>query len=218
MLLTKYSHACVRIEKEDGALVIDPGTLSETGEVLAGADAILITHEHADHFDQEAVLAALAATPSLPVHAPAVVADALRAAAPGTAGQVHTTAAGGTFTTAGFSVRCLGGQHALIHPSIPVVANVGYLVDDAVYHPGDSLIVPPGVQVQTLLVPVHAPWSKVAEVVDFVVSVRAPKAFQIHDALLNESGLAFTESHIARLGAQHGTDFRHLAAGDSVEV
>ena len=226
MLLTKYTHACVRLEKviaqgseENGAvLVIDPGVFSETGQALAGADAILITHEHADHLDQGAVLAALAANPGLSVHAPAVVAEALRAAAPDTAGQVHDTAAGDTFTAAGFTIRCLGDQHALIHPSIPVVPNVGYLVDDALYHPGDALIVPAGVQVGTLLVPVHAPWSKLAEVVDFVVSVRAAKAFQIHDGLLNETGLQLTESHIARLGAEHGTEFRHLAAGESVEV
>ncbi|WP_113718672.1 MBL fold metallo-hydrolase [Arthrobacter dokdonensis] len=218
MLLTKYTHACVRIEKEGRVVVLDPGTFSETDLALAGADAILITHEHADHIDQDAVLAALAANPGTPVHAPAVVADALRAAAPQTSGQVHSAAAGDTFTTAGFTIRCFGGQHALIHPSIPVVANVGFLVDDAVYHPGDSLIVPPGVQVDTLLVPVHAPWSKVAEVVDFVVSVRAPRAFQIHDGLLNETGLGFTESHIARVGAEHGTDFRHLAPGESVEL
>ncbi|NVM94085.1 MBL fold metallo-hydrolase [Arthrobacter wenxiniae] len=218
MLLTKYTHACVRIENEGRALVLDPGTFSETDLALAGADAVLITHEHADHIDQDAVLAALAANPGLSVHAPAVVADALRAAAPRAAGQVHAAAAGDAFTAAGFAIRCFGGQHALIHAAVPVVANVGYLVDDAVYHPGDSLIVPPGVQVDTLLVPVHAPWSKVAEVVDFVVSVRAPRAFQIHDALLNEAGLGFTEAHIARIGAQHGTDFRHLAPGESVEV
>ncbi|WP_104092184.1 MBL fold metallo-hydrolase [Arthrobacter sp. GMC3] len=218
MLLTKFTHACVRLEKEGQVLVLDPGVFSETSTALAGAGAILITHEHADHIDQDAVLAALAANPALPVYAPATVAATLRSAAPAVAGQVHDTAAGDTFTTVGFAIRCFGGQHALIHPSIPVVANVGYLVDDAVYHPGDSLIVPAGVQVRTLLVPVHAPWSKVAEVVDFVVSVRAPRAFQIHDGLLNEKGLSFTESHIARVGAEHGTDFRHLAAGESVEL
>ncbi|MGA7205078.1 MAG: MBL fold metallo-hydrolase [Specibacter sp.] len=218
MLLTKFTHACVRLEQEGRVLVLDPGVFSETAQALAGAHAILITHEHADHLDQDAVLAALAANPELPLHAPAVVAAALRGAAPSAAGQIFDAAAGDTFTTAGFAIRCFGGQHALIHPSIPIVANVGYLVDDAVYHPGDSLTVPAGVQVGTLLVPVHAPWSKVAEVVDFVVSVRAPRAFQIHDGLLNETGLAFTESHIARVGAEHGTDFRHLAPLESVEV
>lgn len=218
MLLTKFPHACVRLEKDRRVLVIDPGIFSEASAAVARADAVLITHEHPDHIDQAVVLSALAAHPTLTVHAPAGVANTLREAAPATANQVHDTAAGGQFVAAGFKIRCYGGQHALIHASIPVVANVGYLVDDAVYHPGDSLIVPSGIEVGTLLVPVHAPWSKVAEVVDFVVSVRAPRAFQIHDALLNEAGLGFTESHIARIGAEYGCTFRHLAPGESVEL
>jgi len=218
MLLTKYTHACVRLEKQGRAITLDPGTFSETGPALAGAEAILITHEHADHINQDAVIEALTGHPSTVLYAPAGVAAAVRAAAPESAGQVRDAAPGDEFEVSGFTVRCFGGQHAVIHPSIPVVANVGYLIDDDVYHPGDSLIVPAGVQVKTLLAPVHAPWSKIAEVVDFVVSVRAPKAFQVHDALLNEAGLAFTESHIARIGAQHGTEFRHLASGEVVEL
>ena len=59
MKLTKFTHACVRLEKDGRVLVIDPGHFSETEEALAGAEAVLITHEHADHMDVDAVLAAL---------------------------------------------------------------------------------------------------------------------------------------------------------------
>ncbi|AIY01106.1 hypothetical protein ART_1507 [Arthrobacter sp. PAMC 25486] len=218
MLLTKFTHACVRLEQDGRLLVLDPGIFSETATALDGANAILITHEHADHIDAPPVLSALAANPALTVHAPAGVAASLRDAAPEQAGQVLDAAPGDRFTAAGFAVQCFGGQHALIHPTMPIVANLGYLIDDDVYHPGDSLIVPDGVSVGTLLVPVHAPWSKVSEVVDFVVSVRAPRAFQIHDALLNERGLGFTESHIARIGEAHGVKFRHLNPGESVDI
>ncbi|WP_026555417.1 MBL fold metallo-hydrolase [Arthrobacter sp. 35W] len=218
MKLTKFTHACVRLEKDGRVLTLDPGIFSETGPALAGAHAVLITHEHGDHLDKDAVVAALAADAALVVHAPAGVAAALRAAAPAAAERIHDAVPETSFEVAGFAIRAFGGQHALIHPHIPVVANVGYLVDANVYHPGDSLIVPNGVAVKTLLVPIHAPWSKVGEVVDFVTSVRAPRAFQIHDALLNENGLSFTEGHVQRLGSHYGTDFRHLAAGESVEV
>lgn len=221
MQLTKFTHSCVRLEHAGKALVLDPGVFSESEQALAGADVVLVTHEHADHFDAEALLAALAASPDLAIHAPAGVATALRERAPGEAGRIHAAEAGTTLQAAGFTVECFGGQHALIHASIPVVANVGYVVSaggGSVYHPGDSLIVPHGTTVDTLLVPVQAPWSKVGEVVDFVVSVKAPRAYQIHDGLLNEQGLAFTESHIARIGAQHGTAFEHLAPGQSVEL
>lgn len=218
MLLTKFAHACVRIEQDGRVLVLDPGIFSDSEAALAGADAVLITHEHADHYDAGALTRALGGSPELTVHAPAGVARELRERAPGRAANIFDAAAGEHFAAAGFAVQCFGGQHALIHPSIPVVANIGYLIDDELYHPGDSLIVPDGVSVGTLLVPVHAPWSKVSEVVDFVVSVRAPHAYQIHEALLNDNGLAFTESHIARIGAQHGVKFQHLNAGQSVDI
>jgi L-ascorbate metabolism protein UlaG (beta-lactamase superfamily) len=218
MLLTKYTHACVRLEQDGHVLVLDPGVFSESATALDGADAVLITHEHADHYDAAALTKALAQSPELTVYAPAGVAGDLRAQGPGHSARIVDAAAGDNFAVAGFAVQCFGGQHALIHPSMPAVANVGYLIDDDLYHPGDSLTVPHGVSVGTLLVPVHAPWSKVSEVVDFVISVRAPHAFQIHDALLNEQGLAFTESHIARIGAQYGVKFQHLAVGQSVDI
>lgn len=219
MLLTKYSHSCVRLEQDGSVLVIDPGTFSEVDEALEGAAAVLITHEHPDHLAVDRVAAVLAANPSMGLWAPRAAADAVIGRLGDAAGErVHTVAGGEEFTAGGFRVRTFGGQHALIHPLVPVIDNVGFLVEESVYHPGDALIVPDGVAVRTLLVPVHAPWSKLAEVVDFVASVRAPSAFQIHDALLNEAGLGIVEGHVTRLGARYGTSFRHLAVREGVEV
>lgn len=218
MLLTKFTHACVRLEKDGKALVFDPGNFSETDQALAGADAVLVTHEHADHIDVGAVAAALLGVASLQLFAPAGVAAQLREKAPDAGTRIHAVAPGEDFETAGFSVRTFGGQHALIHPQIPVVANIGYFVESNVYHPGDSFIVPDGVEVRTLLVPIHAPWNKVGEVVDFVIGVRAPRAFPIHDALLNDAGRGLVEGHVTRFGARYGTDYQHLSTGDTVEV
>ncbi|MDI2034975.1 MBL fold metallo-hydrolase [Paenarthrobacter nitroguajacolicus] len=217
MKLIKYTHACVRLEKEGKVLVIDPGAFSESEEALNGAHAVLVTHEHNDHIDQPAVLAALRQDPKLQIHAPAGVAAALKENGD-VAGQVHSVEPGSAFDAAGFSIRTFGGQHAVIHPQIPVVANIGYLVDDNVFHPGDSFVVPDGISVQTLLVPINAPWSKVGEVVDFVISVRAPKAFPVHDGLLNELGRGVVEGHVTRIGARYGTTYSKLAPRDSVEV
>ncbi|MCL2781134.1 MAG: MBL fold metallo-hydrolase [Actinomycetia bacterium] len=211
MRMTKFEHACVRLEDHDRTLVLDPGGFSDAAGALSGADAVLITHEHADHIDAVALRAAAAANPALAVYAPAVVAASFADLA------VTVMAAGEEFDAAGFHVETFGGQHALIHPSIPVVANIGCLIDASLYHPGDSFTVPAR-PVGTLLVPIHAPWSKVAEVIDFVVSVRAPQAFQIHDALLNDTGLGLVEGHVSRIGAEFGTAYRHLATGETVTV
>lgn len=213
MQLTKFSHSCVRFDDGDRSLVVDPGVFSEVDAALDGAGGVLITHEHPDHLDADRLRAAAARDPRLRIWAPAGVASSL-----GDLGeQVVAVSPGESITAAGFSVRAFGGQHAVIHPSIPVIANVAYLIEDAVYHPGDSLIVP-SVSVPVLLAPIHAPWSKVAEVIDFVVSVRATRTFQIHDALLNDAGLGIVESNVTRIGAEHGSEFRHLKPTESVDV
>ena len=49
MRITKFGHACVRVEHDGVTVVIDPGVFTDV-EAVDGADAVLITHEHADHY------------------------------------------------------------------------------------------------------------------------------------------------------------------------
>lgn len=65
MRATKYTHACIRMEQAGRVLVIDPGEWSEP-EALAGADAVLVTHEHSDHIETTRLAKA-----GIPVYAPA---------------------------------------------------------------------------------------------------------------------------------------------------
>ncbi|THJ66169.1 MBL fold metallo-hydrolase [Arthrobacter echini] len=218
MQLTKFSHSCVRLDQDGSVLVVDPGGFSEVDEALDGADVILITHEHPDHIDQERVVAFLQANAAVELWAPAGVIDALGDALDGATDRLHAVGGGEEFSAAGFELRTFGNQHALIHPLIPVVGNVGFLINGSLYHPGDSFTVPDGVEVRTLLVPVHAPWSKLSEVVDFVIAVRAPRAFQIHEALLSKPGLDLFEGNLTRLAEPFGTAFRHLALRESVDL
>ncbi|MCC3276902.1 MULTISPECIES: MBL fold metallo-hydrolase [unclassified Arthrobacter] len=218
MKMTKYTHSCVRFEQGGNVLVLDPGTFSEVDEALDGAHAILVTHEHADHLDRTRVFAQMQQQPGLELFAPQSLADLLRADAPDLAARIHEVQPNTAFTIAGFGIQTFGGQHALIHPLIPMVANIGYLVEGRVYHPGDSLVVPNGLRPRTVLVPVHAPWSKLGEVLDFVIATGAERAYPIHDALLNETGLGMVEGHVTRFGKTYGTEYRHLSAGESVEL
>ncbi|HTR91136.1 MAG TPA: MBL fold metallo-hydrolase [Trebonia sp.] len=184
MELTKHAHACVTLDKPGGHLLVDPGTFAgNVAELLAAASTVLITHEHFDHFDEAAVTAALDARPELRVFAPSAVTSRW----PGRESQVTAVAPGDRFKAEGFEIAVFGGIHALVHADIPRIANVGYLIDDAVYHPGDSYEVPPAA-VHTLLVPTSGPWTKMAETVDFVRAVRPETLVQIHDIMLSEIG------------------------------
>ncbi|MFE1193239.1 MBL fold metallo-hydrolase [Streptomyces olivaceoviridis] len=211
MKLTKKSHACVRLEKEGQTLVIDPGGFSEEDAAL-GADAILITHEHPDHFDEFRLRAAMENNPAAHIWTLRSVADQVEAAFPG---RVHTVGHGDAFTAAGFDVQVHGELHAVIHPDIPRITNVGYLIDGGkVFHPGDALTVP-GQAVETLLVPVMAPWNKISEVIDYVREVGPRRAYDVHDALLTDLALPIYEGHLGRLG---GTEHQRLHPGAWTEV
>jgi glyoxylase-like metal-dependent hydrolase (beta-lactamase superfamily II) len=209
--LTKYAHSCIRLAEGADTLVIDPGNLGDNAEALSGVHHVLVTHEHPDHIDVEPLLARADTDPDLRVWAPAPVAQLLATLGD----RVVTVEPNVTIQVGEFEVRTFGGQHALIHPQVPVVANVGYLVNETVYHPGDSLVVPP-VRVPTALAPMHAPWSKISEVIDYVIGVRAAHVHQIHDGLLNDTGLKMVSLGIDRFATAYGGEFRFLEQGDTV--
>ena len=211
MKLTKNAHACIRLEKDGRSLVIDPGTFNEE-DAAVGADAILVTHEHLDHFNEDRLRAGLEANPAAEIWTLKSVADQLSAAFPG---RVHTVGHGDTFTAAGFDVQVHGELHAVIHPDIPRITNVGYLVDGGrVFHPGDALTVPDHT-VETLLLPVMAPWSKISEVIDYVRELKPQRAYDIHDALLTDLARPIYDMQIGALG---GAEHLRLAPGEAADL
>jgi len=209
--VTKYTHSCLRIDDGHSVLVVDPGAFSEP-VALTGADAVLITHEHFDHLAVDALADALARKSDMRVFAHADVLPKLAAFAD----VVTAVVPGQEFTAAGFAVTAYGGEHAVIHPDIPRIANLAYLIADAdnsVFHPGDSFTVPEGAVVDTLFVPLNAPWMKLAESIDFVRAVKPRRAYALHDFLLNETGAKVSDGHLERLS---GTAYAHVAPGTTL--
>lgn len=197
MRIIRYTHACVRLERDGRVLVIDPGIWSEP-HALVGADAVLVTHEHSDHVDRFR-LAGL----GVPVYAPAGAAIAQL--------DVVAVRPGGEFSTAGFTVRATGGRHAYSYGRQPGCPNLGYVVDGQLYHPGDSLHVPQE-PIDTLLVPMQASWLKTSEAIDFVRAIGPRAAYGIHDGQLNERGVDGVNSLLTR---STGGCYRWLAPGQT---
>jgi L-ascorbate metabolism protein UlaG (beta-lactamase superfamily) len=197
VVITKFTHSCVRVAAGGTVLVLDPGMWTEP-EALDGCDAVLVTHEHSDHVDVRRL-----AESGLPVFAPAGAAIANL--------ELIRVAPGETFTAAGISVRAVGGSHAAVYGSVAPCPNVGYVIEEVLYHPGDALHVPEAA-VQTLLVPLQASWLKLAEAIDFVRAVQPGRCFGIHDGQLNERGLAGASAWMEREGSPA---YRWLAPGES---
>ena len=203
MRITKFGHACVRIEHEGVALVIDPGVWTEP-EAVDGATAVLVTHEHPDHLEIDHLRAAGA-----PVYTIGAVADLIRSEAPDVGERVTVVGPGQQFD-AGLDVRAVGELHAVIHADLPRFHNSGYVVTAGgrtLFHPGDALT-GPSQPVDVLCAPVSAPWLKASEAVDFARSVGAPQNLAIHDRVYSEAGLGIVDGHFAKLLGEDQTYVR----------
>ncbi|MFC8966088.1 MBL fold metallo-hydrolase [Streptomyces sp. NPDC057094] len=214
MQLTKHAHACVTVEKDDTRLVIDPGTLTpDAADAVGRARAVLITHEHFDHFDEKLVAGALADRSELEVYGTASVAAALGSQG----GRVRTVAAGDTFTVGAVTVAVHGHRHALIHPDVPCPDNVGYLLDGGtLYHPGDAYFVPDA-PVRTLLLPTSGPWTKLSEAADYVRAVKPEQLVQIHELMLSDLG-QHSVAHLLGENGLTGIAVQRLAPGTVIQL
>lgn len=212
MRLTKMGHACVRLEKDGAVLAVDPGSLTEL-DATRGAHGVLITHEHPDHFEVDRLAAAVEQNAGLEIWTNPSVQRTLADAGV----RARAVGRGEAFSVAGFEVGVYGESHAVIHPDLPVVANIGFLVDGEVFHPGDQFTVP-DVPVSTLLLPTNGPWLKTAEMIDYVREVRPRHAYSVHDGLLNSHGLGLVDNFLGGLSRELDADVRRLEPGASVDL
>ena len=213
MRFTKLGHSCVRLDQDGAVLVIDPGTFTDAAGALDGAAAVMVTHEHPDHLDADAIRAALSHDPELTLWANQSICAQF-----GEFGdRVHEVRHGDALDVAGFSVHVYGVDHALIHRDIPLVINTGFLVEGDLFHPGDSYTVPEE-PVRALLVPISAPWLKAGEMIDYFRQVAPDRGYAIHDAILNDNGLALFTRMLSVAAAPSGVPVARLEPGTSLDL
>jgi L-ascorbate metabolism protein UlaG (beta-lactamase superfamily) len=208
--VTKYEHATLVVSVADQQLVIDPGVFL-TPPDFAGTVAVVITHEHADHWSENNLAAILAKSPGIPIYAPAGVAAAARGF------EITAVKAGDVIEVEPFTLEFFGETHAVIHESIPPVDNVGVLINDELYYAGDAYTVPEK-PVGTLAAPVGAPWLKIGEAIDFVLAVQPKRAFYIHDMTLSAAGKGMAAERLQWATEQGGGEFHTLEVGDSLDL
>src|SRR5215212_5324645 len=210
MQITRFGHAAVLVEAADTRILIDPGAFSlDATFELEGLDAIVVTHQHADHIDRTRGAELVERNP-----------DALLLCDPETAallefGDWQQHSDGDETMVKSMTVRAVGAEHAVIVPELPRIANVGVLVgaegQPTLFHPGDSYAYAPD-DVDVLAVPLSAPWGKVSETVDFVQRVSPAMLFPIHDRTISDLAYGIYWGHVSNFGGVE--DVRRLGQGD----
>lgn len=203
MKLTKFEHACFTLEKDGMALLFDPGNYTNDLIIPDTIIAVVLTHEHADHFDKDLLQKIITKNPGATILAPSVMSGQL----PGL--RTEEIAPGGSTTVGPFELRFFGGEHAPIHPEIPSVVNVGVLVNESFYYPGDSFALP-NAPVQTLALPVTAPWLKIGESIDFMVEIKPSLAFPVHDHIASDDGKALVDRILTGFAKKHSINYQRI--------
>jgi L-ascorbate metabolism protein UlaG (beta-lactamase superfamily) len=212
MRLTKFEHAALLLEDSGKKLFIDPGSYTTALTDTANAVAVVVTHEHADHWTPEQLTRVVEMNPGVPIYGPAGVA----AAASGF--DITPVTAGDTVEAGPFTLQFFGGKHAQIHSSIPIVDNLGVLVNGALFYPGDSFTIPEGIDVDVLAVPSSAPWLKAAEFMDYVLAVRPKRSFPTHEMINSVAGKKMANARIGWATEQGGGEFLPLEPGDTLDL
>lgn len=211
MRIVKQEHACLIVEHGGEQLVVDPGSFTPPLDGVSSLVAVVITHEHPDHWSAEHLQALRGANPDVPIFGPSGVAAAIDDF------EVTVVGDGDEVTAGGFTLSFHGSKHEVIHRSLPVVDNVGVFINDTLYYAGDSYTVPPK-PVVALAAPAGAPWLRISDVIDFVAELSPRHVFPTHQAVLSPIGQNLANQRLSAVTEEGGGTYHALEPGDALEV
>jgi L-ascorbate metabolism protein UlaG (beta-lactamase superfamily) len=180
MKITKYPQSCLILEENGKRLGIDPGSFvaeKYKAEDLLPLDAILITHEHADHADPD--LLRQLASDGLPVIGNQSTKDLL--------GDIVTqiVADGEDFEAAGFQVTARELPHCLMPDGSAGPQNTGYVISGTFFHPGDGVSLE-GLHVDAAAIPIAGPDVSAKGAFDFIKQLGCQTVIPIHYSFFRE--------------------------------
>jgi L-ascorbate metabolism protein UlaG (beta-lactamase superfamily) len=211
MKITKFEHAFLQIELSAQQLLIDPGIYSPTLPKLENVVGVVLTHLHDDHSYLPHIAAIKQQFPNVRIFGPADVAIKL--------GEIDCEVVmhGSRIEVGEFSLDFFGDLHQEIHRSIPLVQNVGVLVNSKLYYPGDSYT-QCEYSFELLACPSAAPWMKISDLIDYLDAVKPQRAFATHNAILSEHGHVLQNNRIREIVTKHGGEFSYLQVGESIAI
>lgn len=181
----KYIHSCFLIEKNGGRILIDPGGLTFVEKKVKPGDfsnisAILISHNHFDHYDANAIKIVLRNNPKCKIFTNQSTVETLEKE--GIRAEVF---ADGMLEIQGFSVKAINAPHEPL--PIPIPDNTAFLVDDLFLHTGDSLSrALLEHKAKVLALPISAPWLTMPQALEFVLEYKPEYVLPAHDGYIKD--------------------------------
>jgi len=164
------------IEIKGVRFLTDPGLYTTAQNKLRNIDAIIITHDHHDHFHTESLNEIMQFNLHAKIYTNSTVGKILK-----NHNVEYTRVEDGDRTTVrDIPLEGYGKEHAQLHSTIPAIPNTGYFFDNRFYYPGDSFFNPEK-NIETLALPVAGPWMKISEAVDFAIEMNPRNCFPVHD-------------------------------------
>ena len=211
---------CAHVEKEHHPAAEAAPVLSQGGVVrptdFTNLNAVIITHSHPDHMDDEALKVIVENNPDAILLGNAGIASALQAK-----GLKVELFEEGSRQIGGFKIDAYEARHEkIVAAQIP--PNTAYVIDDRLLNPGDSYAYSLDSlrgKFEVLALPVMAPWCTEMDAVGFAARMNARRVLPIHDGYVKDFFLRMRYDNYERHFSEQGVKFERLdRAGVCVEV
>jgi len=208
--ITKLEHSCLDIVDGDSRLIIDPGVFTKTFTDLSGITAVVITHIHPDHYDPKKLESIIGSNHNVQIYTTEEVAKDI------TSVQVIVPEHQKTYNAGSLTLEFFGEKHGVIDPTM-VVQNMGVLVNQVLYYPGDSLTLCDE-NFRLLAIPTAAPWLTTSDLPNFIGGLDCKQIFPAHDGLLNEAGQTTYRNWLSIFAKAKDKEFLDIKPGQSIEA
>ncbi|HEX5395358.1 MAG TPA: MBL fold metallo-hydrolase [Candidatus Saccharimonadales bacterium] len=211
MRITKFVHSCLLVESPQTTVLIDAGNFTWSSRLLAvdklpQLDAILYTHEHADHYDGHGLRKISRRFP----HAAIITNEDL-------AEKIYELKLPNAIHAGSFeNLKIFKAEHEPLPLGLPNVTNIGVHIADKLTHSGDSLALEH--TREFLALPVAAPFASFRQALDTAVRLKPKAVIPLHDWEWHKEARQSRYALAKKLLGKHGIEFISLNNAEPVEI
>ncbi|HET9173712.1 MAG TPA: MBL fold metallo-hydrolase [Candidatus Saccharimonadales bacterium] len=208
MKITKLDHSCLLVEMPEPVnrtVLFDPGVYSDIDVAsLTYLDDIVVTHQHSDHLDMEAVKQLVQKFPNVRVLAPSDVVAQLKEQ------SIDAT------TEPPEGMVLFDAPHESVAPLFPRPEEIGVHYLDKLSHPGDSHSFSETKAI--LALPVQAPWGSTIDAINLAIKLKPKYIVPIHDWHWRDEAREGLYAGMEQAFAKEGITFIKIKNGEPIVV